>query len=310
MSLGPTLAEIHEARARIATIARRTPLERSALGANIFLKLECWQPSRSFKIRGAVNAVAMLTDEERARGIVTASAGNHGAAVALAAVKLGAKATVFAPANAPESKLYRIRAFGAALNTESSDYDSAEIAAIDHADKTGAVFIHAYSDRNVVAGQGTIGLELLEQLPDVANVIVPVGGGGLIAGIGIAMPGVRVIGVQSTETRAMYDAFQAGHVTECEVTPTLADGLAGAVDEKSLARAQSVVADMLLVDEQAIPAAIRWLYNRDGVVAEGSAAVAAAAVMQCVVEAEEPTVLIITGGNIDGSKLANILGSD
>lgn len=314
--LGPALAEIYEARRRITGVARRTPLDRSLwlsdkTGHEVHLKLECWQRTRSFKMRGAFNAIASLDEAARARGLVTASAGNHGQAVALAAREVGAKATIFVPVTAPETKKARIRSFGAELNQESPHYDDAQVAARAFAERTGATFVHAFSDRAVVAGQGTVGLEIVEDMPDVRNVVVPVGGGGLIGGIGIAIksadPTIRVIGIQSTQTPSMYRAFEAGRLVECTIGPTMADGLAGAVDEISFARARGVVDEMLLVDEAAIPAAIKALYRHDGIIAEGAAATPVAAIMAGVLKLDGPTVLVITGGNIDAERFGAIL---
>lgn len=316
--LGPTLNEIYQARARIMGVARRTPLDRSmwlsdAVGHDVYLKLENWQRTRSFKMRGAFNAVSSLDEEARARGLVTASAGNHGQAVALAAREVGAKATIFVPVTAPETKKARIRSFGAELNQESPHYDAAQVAAREFAEKTGATFVHAFSDRAVVAGQGTVGLEILEDLPNVKNVVVPVGGGGLIGGIGIAIksadPSIRVIGIQSTQTPAMYNAFEHGKLVDCPIGPTLADGLAGQVDDTSFARAREVVDEMFLVAEEEIPAAIRSLYKVDGIIAEGAAATAVAAISAGVLKLDGPSVLVITGGNIDAERFGSIISS-
>jgi threonine dehydratase len=315
----PTPADIGEARGRIAGVVRRTPLEQSVwlselTGHDVYLKLECWQRTRSFKMRGAANAVSTLSAEARARGLVTASAGNHGQAVALAARATGAKATIFVPSNAPEMKKNRIKSFGATLRDDEPTYDDAEVAAEEFAAATGATLVHGFADAAVVAGQGTIGLEILEDLPNVRDVIVPVGGGGLIAGIGIALQSsgkeIRLLGVQSTETTAMFDAFQVGRSVECTITPTLADGLAGCTDDVSYQRARRVVDELLLVKEAALPAAIAALYRFDGVVAEGAAATAVAAIVEQIVEVRGPTVLVITGGNIDAARLAGILANE
>ena len=317
-SLGPTLSEIYEARRRIMGVARRTPLDRSLwltelAGHDVYMKLEAWQRTRSFKMRGAYNAISSLDPEHRARGLVTASAGNHGQAVALAAREVGARATIYVPKNAPETKKRRIQAFGAALNTDCASYDEAEVAAREFAERSGATFVHAFSDRAVVAGQGTVGVEILEDMPHVRNVIVPVGGGGLIGGIGIAIksanPSIRVIGVQSTATTAMHEAFRAGKLVNSSLKPTLADGLAGQVDEISFTRARAVVDEMVLVEEDTIPAAIRAMY-RDGVIGEGGAAVSVAAIAEGVVKVDGPTVVVITGGNIDAERFAAILSSE
>jgi threonine dehydratase len=317
-SLGPTLAEIYRARRRIAAVARRTPIERSPslseiAGHDVYLKLESWQVTRSFKLRGAYNAVAALDPEQRARGLVTASAGNHGQAVAYAAREVGARATIFLPTNAAETKKQRIQSFGAAINMESASYDDAEVAARAVAQNTGATFVHAYSDRDVVAGQGTVAIEIMEDLPYVKNVIVPVGGGGLIGGVGVAIKSmdasVRVLGVQSRSTPAMYDAFRARGIVNSVMSATIADGLAGQIDESSYQRAMHVVDEMFVVDENALPRAIRAVY-REGVVAEGAASVGVSALLERVIEVDGPTVVIVSGGNIDAKRLAGILASE
>ncbi|HUF51182.1 MAG TPA: threonine/serine dehydratase [Longimicrobiales bacterium] len=314
----PTLDDVLIARQRIAGVVTRTPLERSdALsadaGSDVFLKLECWQRTRSFKLRGAYNALAALSAAERARGLVTASAGNHGQAVALAARELGARATIFVPADAPAMKKDRIRRLGAELRDDAPDYDAAEAAAAAEAKRSGRVFVHAFSAAAVVAGQGTIALELLEDLPALHQVVVPVGGGGLISGIGLVLrrlaPRVKVIGVQSVETRAVYEALRAGRLVDVPVTPTLADGLAGCTDAVSVARVQANVDDVVLVEESAIADAIAVLYARDGVVAEGSGAVGVAAIRSGAVRVDGPTALVVSGGNIDGGRLADILST-
>ena len=313
-----TLQDILAARDRIGGVARRTPLEHSVwlselCGHDVYLKLECWQRTRSFKMRGAHNAVSSLGADTRARGLVTASAGNHGQAVALAAREAGARATIFVPSNAPQTKKDRIRAFGAILRDEEATYDDAEVAAQNYAAATGAAFVHAFSDAAVVAGQGTVGLEIVEDLPGVRDIIVPVGGGGLIVGIAVAVKSsgaeARVIGVQSTKTTAMFDAFEAGHLTDCPIPPTLADGLAGCTDQISYERAREIVDGLYLVEEDALPHAIASLYRYDGIVAEGAAATSVAALAEKVVETRGPTVAVITGGNIDAKKFCAILSN-
>lgn len=312
----PSLADVRAAAERITTVARRTPLERSATlseraGGDVLLKLECWQPTRSFKIRGASNALASLAPHILAEGVVTASAGNHGQAVASAARVVHARATIFVPETAPRVKQERIRRLGAELRVVGESYDDAERAAVAFAECSGRAFIHAFSDPAVIAGQGTIALELLDQCPELREVIVPVGGGGLISGIGAvlkaARPEVRVIGVQSTETRAMHAAFAAGRVVDVPVPPTLADGLAGCTDDATFQRARRVVDELVLVTEAEIADAIRTLFNEDGVTAEGSAAVGPAAIRAHRVRVNGPAAVIVTGGNIDGERLAACL---
>ena len=306
--MNPTYQDVVAARGRISEHVYRTPLEHAPwLGGDVYLKLECWQRTRSFKVRGAFNAIAQLPGDSPE--VVTASAGNHGQAIALAARELGARATVFVPSTAPETKKARIRSFGATLDESSAHYDAAEAAAIDFAKRTGATFINGYSDPAVVAGQGTIGLELVEDMPTVRNIVLPVGGGGLSGGIGIVTkaydPSIRVIGVQSDQTTAMYESFQAGRCVDTTIVPTLADGLAGATDERGYAIARSVLDDLVLVGEDAIARAIRTLYEKSGIVAEGSGAVSLAALE--TMSLNGPTVIIISGGNIDANKFAAII---
>jgi threonine dehydratase len=313
----PGLRAIQEARARLGDVVRRTPLHHSLwlselLGTPVHLKLECWQRTNAFKIRGAYNAVAALSEETRGRGLVTASAGNHGLAVALAAALHGAEATVFVPEGAPRTKQERIRRFGAELRAVPGSYDDAALAAVAYAQAQHAPYIHGFSDPFVVAGQGTIGLEIVEDLPGVQEVLVPVGGGGLIAGVGTALKALsgstRVVGVQSTATRAMHDAFAAGRVVPTEVVPTLCDGLAGEVEVASFERARRVTDALLLVDEAQVADAIRSLYRFEGVVAEGSGAVGVAAALAGGLELVGPVVIVVSGGNIDMAELARILG--
>lgn len=311
-----TLREVYAARERIGGAVRRTPLQHSSwlselAGCEVHLKLECWQRTGSFKMRGAYNAIASLSAEERATGLVTASAGNHGQAVSLAARELGARATIFVPETGSEVKKARIRAYGAELRPVPGIYDDAQAAAWDFVRQTGAIYVHAFTDPAVVAGQGTVGLELLEDLPAIREVIVPVGGGGLIGGVGTVLkaagPDIRVIGLQSDRTPAMYDAFQAGHVVETRIGDTIADGLAGCTEEIAYQRAREVVDDLLLVAEESLPRALRALQEYEGIVAEGSAAVTVAALEDGLLDLRGPAVLIISGGNIDPGRLAALL---
>lgn len=312
------LDALYAARRRIAGIAYRTPLERSEhlsarAGVEVYLKLECWQRTRSFKIRGAYNAVASLTDRARERGLVAASAGNHGQGVALAARLHGVRAEVFVPASAPDRKKMAIRSYGAELREVDGTYDDAEAAALDYAESSGATFVHPYADAAVVAGQGTVGLEILEELPEAREVVVPVGGGGLIAGIGTAFRAAnsraRVIGVQSERTRAMHAALEAGHPVPVPDEPTLADGLAGGVVAESVARVREVVDTIELVGEDEIATAIRELFEYDGVVVEGSGATPVALLSRWRPEPPGPVVLVISGGNLDSARLSELLRS-
>ena len=198
----PTAADVTQARARLEGVARATPVFRSSTfsslaGRDVWLKAENLQRTGSFKVRGAVNRVAVLTDEERTRGVVAASAGNHGQAVAWAAREAGVPATIFVPQDAPMAKVEATRSYGADVELVGEGFEQAVQAGRAHADSTGATYIHAFEEPAVVAGQGTIGLELAEQLNGVETIVVPVGGGGLAAGIALAMPGARVVGVRT-----------------------------------------------------------------------------------------------------------------
>jgi threonine dehydratase len=311
------LRAVYGARAALHRVVRQTPLQHSAwlserLGVPVHLKLECWQRTGSFKLRGAFNAVARLDAAVRRRGLVTASAGNHGQAVALAARLHGVHAIVFVPEHAPATKQARIRQVGAELRAVPGSYDDAAAAARSLATDGVAHLVHPFNDPAVVAGQGTVGLEILEELPDLRQVVVPVGGGGLVAGIGTVMKaaagdGVRVVGVQSHATHAMHAAFEAGRVVATEVVPTLCDGLAGEVEEESFQRARRAVDALHMVAESDVAAAIRDLYAHEGVVAEGSGVVGVAAVLSGRLAPDGPVAIVISGGNIDRADLAPIL---
>lgn len=314
----PSLRQVLAAAQRLKGIARRTPLERSPwlserAGTEVWLKLETQQRTGSFKLRGAYNAIASLSDEERARGLVTASAGNHGQGVALAASLVGARALVFVPSTAPEAKKRRIARWGAELREIEGGYDEAHHAAEAHARRTGATFVHAFSDPAVVAGQGTVGLEIVEDLPGVRTIVVPIGGGGIVGGIGVVAramgTGIRVVGVQTEETSAMHASLAAGRLVSPPYGETLCEGLSGDVDERSLALAAEVVDEVVLVTEDAVRRAMRRLFEEEGIVAEGSAAVGVAAVLEGAVERMGgPAAVVLTGGNVDGARLARILG--
>lgn len=314
--MNPTLLEVYRARRRIAGVVHPTALERSEwlsehAGRAVYLKLECWQRTRSFKLRGAYNAVAALSASVRSRGLIAASAGNHGQGVALAATLHGSDATIFVPRSAPETKKARIQALGGALREVDGIYDDAEAAALAHAEEVGAAFIHPSDDPQVIAGQGTIGLEILEALPDVAEVVVPVGGGGLITGIGSVMKAasreVRITGVQSERTDAMFAALAAGRPVDVSDEDTLADGLAGGVSAVNVERVRPIMDALELVSEAEIARAIRSLYRREGIVAEGAAATTVAHLEAASPASHGPVVLIISGGNLDAERLGEIL---
>lgn len=307
-----------------ATVVRRhlapTPVIRApGLGDDTWLKLETFQPTGSFKVRGALVAVTAALARDRRASIVTASAGNHGLGIAYAADRLGATATVVVPANASAAKQEAIERFAVALVRHGTSYDEAEAHALALAD-AGAVFVSPYNDPDVIAGQGTIVAELLDQVPDLATIVTPIGGGGLASGIGLAASTtsvanarrVRVIGVEAAQSPALRTALDAGHPVAISPGPTLADGLAGNFEPGSVTfeLVRRTVADVVTVSEDEIATAMRFIAREHGLIAEGSAAVGVAALLtRRVAPAAGPTVVIITGRNIAADTLAAVLAA-
>ena len=301
----------------------RTPVRRSewlsgVTGADIHLKLEVVQPTSSYKIRGAFNA-ALVFQKRRERAasgrpsrLVTASAGNHGRALAHAAGALGLPLTVFIAGNAPRAKTDAIRAAGAELR-ECGDYDEAERQAKAHAGGGGGLYISPYSHPDVIAGAGTIALELLEDLPSIDTVIVPVGGGGLISGIGIAVkalsPSTRVIGVEVSASCPFTKSLAAGHLVTIDVGPSLADGLTGNLDPDTITLdiVRDVVDQIVTVDEPLLRRALAGIVTNEHLVIEGAAAAGPAAILGGQIGLKGNVAVILTGANIDSEKLADLL---
>lgn len=315
--LAPTVADIFRAHATVRGHAFRTPLRHSwslseMSGVPTWLKLECWQPTGSFKVRGALNFLANLTVAERAHPLVTASAGNHALGVSYAAQQLGMTGvTIFVPRTAPRAKLDKLRAFPVEVIQAGDTYDEAHHAAEQFQRDTGATFVHAYDDPRTVAGAGTIGLEILEDLPDVEVVLVPVGGGGMIAGIATAIkavaPAVKVIGVQPEASPALRDSLRDGRVyEEYPAGPTIADGLAGGIGRICFEVAQRCVDDVIIVREDELHAAVAALVAREQLLVEGSGAVGVAAVMLHAIEglAGKRTAAVLSGANLDPETLS------
>jgi threonine dehydratase len=292
----PTAADVEEARARLEGVARETPLVRSATlsqlaGRDVWLKGENLQRTGSFKVRGAVNRLAALDDDERARGVVAASAGNHGQAVAWAAREAGVPATIVVPQDAPMAKVEATRSYGATVEMTGASFEEAVAIGLRHADETGAVYVHAFEDGAVIAGQGTVGLEVVEQLEDVETIVVPVGGGGLAAGIALAAPAVRIAGV-----RCSPGAF------------AVADGIA----VKAVgALAGSILGDrleaMVEVSGDEIAQAIVLTLERTKLVVEGAGAAGVAAVLAGRVEGDGPVAIVLSGGNVDATTLISVM---
>lgn len=313
-----TLEMVKEARRRMAGVAHITPLEYShtfsrLTGNKVFLKLENMQKTGSFKIRGAYNKIMSLSDEEKSRGVIAASAGNHAQGVAYAASRAGLPSTIVMPEGAPISKIMAARSYGAEVILAGGDYDEAYRCALELQSKNGATFIHGFDDVKIMAGQGTIALELLEQLPDLEAVLVPVGGGGLLAGISLAMkiskPSVRIIGVQAEGAPAMCLSYQKWALTESSNTSTFADGIAvrrpGKIAFDIIRRH---VDDIITVDDEEIAAAILMLLEHSKIVVEGAGAVVLASLIYHKTSLTGlNTAVILSGGNIDVNILSIII---
>ena len=305
----PTLTDLKAAQSRIAGIARVTPVYASdtlsrRAGRTVQLKAENLQRTGAFKIRGAVNTIATLTDEERAAGVVAASAGNHGQAVAWAARESGIAATIFMPLDSPMAKVDATRNYGAQVELVGASFDDSMLAAQERVDSTGATFVHAFDDERVIAGQGTIGLELVEQLPDLGSVIVPIGGGGLAAGIAIALralkPEVRIVGVQA----ANVCPFAGG----TEHRYTIAEGIAvkqpGTLTSAVLGEHLD---EIVTVTDEQISHAIVLLLERTKLLVEGAGAAPVAALLAGKVPGEDEACVILSGGNIDPTLLIQVM---
>jgi threonine dehydratase len=304
-----TLADVLAARELVRQIARQTPLEGARwlaglVGGPVFLKCENLQRAGSFKIRGAYTRISRLSPEERARGVVAASAGNHAQGVALAATTLGIRSTVFMPLGAPLPKLSATKAYGAEVLQVGHSIDDALLSAMAFAAETGAVLIHPFDHVDVVAGQGTVGLEILEQQPDVRTVVVCTGGGGLLAGIAVAVkslrPDVRVVGVQAEGAAAFPASLAAGRPIALQGMATMADGIAvGRPGDVPFALVQRYVDEIRTVDEEALARAQLLCLERAKLVIEPAGAAGLAAVLADPTAFEPPVVIVLSGGNVD-----------
>jgi len=296
----PTLADVQEARARLQGIAEETPIYLSETfsrlaGREVLLKAENLQRTGSFKVRGAVNKLSTLTPDERAAGVVAASAGNHGQAVAWAARELGAPATIYVPQDAPMAKVEACRNYGAKTVMTGAFFEDALTAAEQHVEETGGTFIHPYEDQLIIAGQGTIGLELAEQVPHVGTVLIPIGGGGLATGIATALralkPEVRLVGVQ-----AGIDGY------------TIADGIAVKIpSDFTMPLLEDLLDDIVHVSDEEISEAIVLLLERAKLVVEGAGAVGVAALLSGKAGGSGTAVPVLSGGNIDATMLISVM---
>ena len=304
-----TVDDVRSAAALLEGVAIRTPVEESRwlsgmAGGRVVVKCENLQRTGSFKIRGAYVRIARLSDEQRANGVVAASAGNHAQGVALAAAMLGARAKVYMPVGAPLPKVAATRAYGADVELSGVTVDEALAAAQEYAEKCGSVFIHPFDHTDVIAGQGTVGLELIDQVPDVKTVVVPVGGGGLASGIAVAVkgvrPDVRVVGVQAENIAAFPPSIAVGHPVAIDGGATIADGIAvGCPGEATLRHVSSLVDDVVTVSEEAISRALLMCLERAKLVVEPAGVAGVAAMMEEPAAFEAPAVVVLSGGNVD-----------
>jgi len=314
-----SLSAIQEARERITDAVRVTPMEYSytfseRTGAAVHLKLENFQRTGAFKIRGALNRITTLSAAQQDAGVVTASAGNHAQGVALAATRAGVDATIVMPEHAPISKVKATRRYGGRVVLDGVDYEEAQARAHEIEREEGRTYVHAFDDEMVMAGQGTIGLEILEQQPDVDTVIVPIGGGGLISGIATAIkaqqPDVRVIGVQAEGASSVIDSLAAGEIRERDSVNTVADGIATrSVGEQPFEIIQERVDEVVTVSDEEIALALTLLLERSKTLVEGAGAVALSALLEDRFEYDDEEVIVpaLCGGNIDMNVLTTVI---
>jgi len=311
--------EIYLAQRRIQGIVRRTPLEYSPFfsevgGGDVYLKLENLQLTNSFKIRGALNKMLQLSKEERRRGVVTASAGNHAQGVGYGAKMLGIRATIVVPRNTPKTKVEAIQRYGVELIIHGDTYDEAERKARELEKDLSKVYVSSYNDYDVIAGQGIVGLEMWEEKSDLDVILVPVGGGGLISGIALALkslnPQVEAIGVQSKASPVMYESLKQGKIVEIPMEESIAEGLHGGIEKGSVTfnLVKEFVDDILLVKEEDIETAILLFLEHQHQVVEGAGAVGLAALLKQKERFKGQKVgVVVSGGNIDISLMRKML---
>ena len=312
-----TLADVEAARDLIADVVRLTPLEpcrpvAAKLGGPVWLKCEHLQRAGSFKVRGAYVRISRLSPAERARGVVAASAGNHAQGVALAAGLLGAATTVFMPIGAPLPKIAATKGYGAKVEFAGATVDEALVAAQEYADETGAVLIHPFDHVDVIAGQGTVGLEIVEALPEVKTIITGIGGGGLISGIAVAAkalrPDIRVVGVQAAGAAAYPPSLKAGHPVRLQSYRTIADGICvGCPGDLTYDHVSKLVDDVVTVTDEDISRALLLLLERCKQVVEPAGGVGVAALLAGAAKVEPPVVAVLSGGNIDPLLLLRLI---
>jgi threonine dehydratase len=312
-------ADVLAAGDRVRPFIKRTELRRSdalsaIAGGDVYLKLENTQITGSFKLRGALNVLATLAPDVRARGVVASSAGNHGLGVAYAAKHFNTPATIFVPKTAPEVKRNGITALGATIDTTQPHYDAAMDTAKAFAAERGATYINPCLGEMLLAGQGTVALEILGEVPGLASLVVNVGGGGLLGGCGALVravaPRVRIIGAQSEKTAAMSRSLAAGRLVEIENEPTLADGLAGQIDDEAFDIGKHALDDIVTLTEREVAESIGFLWREHSQRVEGAGACATGALWKRkIASLPTPAAIVVSGGNIDDSKLEAVLAS-
>ena len=315
-----TLEDVKKAQETIKNIVKKTDILESTklssmTGANVYYKCENLQKTGSFKVRGACNKIANLTDEEKANGVIASSAGNHAQGVALGAKMNGIEATIVMPQTAPLAKVTATKSYGANVVLEGLVYDDAYAKALEIQKETGATFLHPFNDEYVIAGQGTIALEIFEQMNNkVDTILCPMGGGGIIAGVAVAAkalnPNVKIIGVQTANIPSMHESMKAGKVTTAFKATSVADGISvKTVGELTFNIVKDLVDDVILVEEGEIAEGLLFLMENQKVVAEGSGAVTTAAILsgKYIPKKNENVVCIISGGNIDINTLNRII---
>jgi threonine dehydratase len=312
-----TLDDVQAAAVRLEDVITRTPVERSRaiadhVGHPVWLKAENLQRTGSFKLRGAYNRIAQLSEDERRRGVVCASAGNHAQGVALAAALQGVRATVFMPVEAPLPKVDATSAYGAEVELVGGTFDESLAEAFTHADEHDKVFVHPFDHPDIIAGQGTMGLEIAGQVPEAATVVVCMGGGGLISGTAVALkalrPDVRIVGVQASGSASFPASLEAGEPRELPTCATIADGIAvKRPGELTFVHVRELVDDIVTVDDAELSRAVVMLLERAKLVAEPAGAAAVAALLAGRVEVDGPVVATVSGGNIDPLVLQHLV---
>ncbi|MHA1124362.1 MAG: threonine ammonia-lyase [Candidatus Heimdallarchaeota archaeon] len=304
-------SDVQAAYSRIQSLVKKTPLVHSKYlsdfcGGQVYLKLENQQITNSFKVRGAMNKLLSLTPEEKKKGVLAVSSGNHAQAIGVAAEHLKIPAKIIIPENTPENKIEKIKKYDVTLEIYQGDYDEAELYTLELSKRTESIFISGYNDNYIAAGQGTIGIELADQLQTITDVIVPVGGGGLISGISVAikslLPKARVIGIQSEASPAFYESLKAGKIIDVELFDSIADGMWGGIEKGSITFdiVQKFVDEILLVKEETIKKAIGLLWKEDNQKVEGSAAAAIAPILENPSGYKDKVIVaIMSGGNIN-----------